>query len=904
MGVVGASSPGEGSVHGLSKAAIAIAADDELEGKADDGVWSGKDLMSRNSSETQESSVDSQIALTARTQCLRFETITDRESRWAALAIKLVVVLGDLGAVALVIVKRSKRADELLVMNKSFVIMQITISAVLLLALLLGFTAWAWRVATSIQHGMTWTKRRAGVAQLTAVRGVLVSTIITAQLTINAQLLADPATFCDSRHTQPLLDAVTWLAWDVMLLSYLLEAHGTNLLPQHAAADAQASGKGSIGTAGVSAGRAGRAGRVVWDLPMAVHWPKLLLLWVPFAALVVAVAVLSMDPSHALRAPVPAGAACVWGATLECTVSPAFGITTMLTYAFVGLYFAAYAGYLFRAWLQLKGAQYQKYRMANLVLRVQFRFNGAMMTALFVGMTLTVCIGGTDCANFATTWLGNPPVAFIFTSLQLLAFYLSFPRRHDFLETRRSVPPLLLQQFAWTEADVPRRRAAWQAALAPALPASPAPGGELSAADPRAALSATSPLFCFETAIKLFFWSVLVYAYEEAGESGAASLAAMPAPIREILGEMDAAMRLFGLRKRRLFYDRACGTKALLAWSDSVILLTFRGSKERANFVQDARFLQTPHPPKRKFQGRTPRVHQGFLTTWHAHGVHDAVLSLIRDLLAAVPNPDEVRVLCTGHSLGGAVAQLASFDIVRELGVAPVRVSVYTFGCPRIGNRALAAEFAEVVPDTWHVINDQDVVTREMRFFGVYKRAGQRAIINRRGDLIVRPAHFEVSMLQTRFLSRGAAHHATVGYQRALVAIILAQLQDSSRHADGLHGLLGLLKQLPQVRHALEAHARGIGASVPDLLEALAPKLLTPRPATLPVSAAAAGPPLASDHLTPSRHASLLRALDANCAVAAAPTAETPAAPESDSDSGLLEAPDAVVEMHVPRSDA
>ena len=108
-------------------------------------------------------------------------------------------------------------------------------------------------------------------------------------------------------------------------------------------------------------------------------------------------------------------------------------------------------------------------------------------------------------------------------------------------------------------------------------------------------------------------------------------------------------------------------------------------------------------------------MHKGFLTTWRAPHLHEPVLGLVRQILAAAPNPDGVRVLCTGHSLGGAVAQLASFDIARELGVPPARVSVYTFGSPRIGNRALAAEVAEVVPDTWHVINDQDVVTRGMK---------------------------------------------------------------------------------------------------------------------------------------------------------------------------------------------
>lgn len=181
-----------------------------------------------------------------------------------------------------------------------------------------------------------------------------------------------------------------------------------------------------------------------------------------------------------------------------------------------------------------------------------------------------------------------------------MSFYLAFPRPPDFLESRR-LPTLLLQQFAWTEADLPRRRAARAAAFSttPAAPLRPDANGSCAPAPPPSAL----PLFCFETAIKLFFWSVLVYAYTEeevevggGGEEGAAvSLAAMPAPIREMLGEMDAAMRLLGLRKRQLFYDREHGTKVLLAWSDSVILLSFRGSAERANFVQDAKVRADAH---------------------------------------------------------------------------------------------------------------------------------------------------------------------------------------------------------------------------------------------------------------------------------------------------------------------
>lgn len=86
-----------------------------------------------------------------------------------------------------------------------------------------------------------------------------------------------------------------------------------------------------------------------------------------------------------------------------------------------------------------------------------------------------------------------------------------------------------------------------------------------------------------------------------------------------------------------------------------------------------------------------------------------------------------------------------------------------------------------------------------VQLFGLYKRVGQRVIVNSRGDLIVRPSLFELSMLQN--VRGGAtAHHLTVAYQNALVAIVTAQLKASSRHSDGLHGILGLLKEMPQVR--------------------------------------------------------------------------------------------------------
>ena len=73
----------------------------------------------------------------------------------------------------------------------------------------------------------------------------------------------------------------------------------------------------------------------------------------------------------------------------------------------------------------------------------------------------------------------------------------------------------------------------------------------------------------------------------------------------------------------------------------------------------------------------------------------------------------ESEKLCfdaSGHSLGGALATLAAFDIRKELLKASrseVQVLCYSFGAPRTGNHAFAKEYNRMVPDTWAVINDQ-----------------------------------------------------------------------------------------------------------------------------------------------------------------------------------------------------
>ena len=76
---------------------------------------------------------------------------------------------------------------------------------------------------------------------------------------------------------------------------------------------------------------------------------------------------------------------------------------------------------------------------------------------------------------------------------------------------------------------------------------------------------------------------------------------------------------------------------------------------------------------------------------------------LVQGLVDSGQLCEGARLMVTGHSLGGALATLAAFDIKQAM--AHFRMQLYTYGSPYPGNRAFSREFNDLLPDTWHVIH-------------------------------------------------------------------------------------------------------------------------------------------------------------------------------------------------------
>ena len=144
---------------------------------------------------------------------------------------------------------------------------------------------------------------------------------------------------------------------------------------------------------------------------------------------------------------------------------------------------------------------------------------------------------------------------------------------------------------------------------------------------------------------------------------------------------------------------QAVGLKMQGADNKQVCLLGFRGSATVKNFVDDAKSPPFVTPLPVPWMPSSEMVaHRGILESYLA----------LRDQVRQFATGCD-RVHVTGHSLGGAEAQLAASDLAND----NVKVgSVITFEAPRLFNHAAAAQYNQSLKGvkTLHVTAARDIV--------------------------------------------------------------------------------------------------------------------------------------------------------------------------------------------------
>ncbi|KAK9817879.1 hypothetical protein WJX72_003574 [[Myrmecia] bisecta] len=701
---------------------------------------------------------------------LRLEYLSDKEAKCLIVALRLTVLIA-LGSLIYLTVANLTMDSNYFFRNDILQIWNASAAAIFLAAILVSLGRYLWHMWVAKRAGKQWTKRRWRLACLCLCELNVQLINLVVYLLPNVYTLAHGCGWYD-----PLIRAcglIRWTCWNTLFFIAVVYAHDHVPLAHH-----------SVHAKSTDA----RADAVQHPLVVDAKWryhARKLPLWFAVEGVLVGYGVWLFGPvnprgtygrpclvsqgydtsrhrCHVISMPPGTEHNCrLW--VYSCNARTQARFFTCFLAGLILLYFVLYSFYIFKALRQLSEAPYVEFRFQNIAIRVQLQIRMMAYGFTMLSFVLLWFIDLSSCSSYLVIWLGMFPMQLPMTVMFICVAFLATPK------TPREDPSLLvwLQEYAMTEAEKPAKMARR------GLP------GE--------------PMFCFETALKLQHWAALVYYYHEGVLGGKRT------------PELALGMQLCQLEHLQVVWEKRGDTNVLIAWGADTVVIAFRGTASLANVLADLKMWRANHPAVQGqvCLGTQPLVHTGFLASWQANGLDQRVLQQMRSILSErKASATPLKVYMTGHSLGGALATLAAFDIQQQLqGQHHLQVCCYAYGAPRTGNHAFARLYNKAVPDTWHVINGQDAVAQEGKFLVLYKRPGHRVIINQRGDLIVRPTLVEHSV---RRVPGGSSvnQHLLRAYRKSLLAVINAQFTQKG----GRSGQQGVLKlaDCPHMRQLLE----------------------------------------------------------------------------------------------------
>eukprot|EP01134_Creolimax_fragrantissima_P004499 CFRG4499T1 len=227
--------------------------------------------------------------------------------------------------------------------------------------------------------------------------------------------------------------------------------------------------------------------------------------------------------------------------------------------------------------------------------------------------------------------------------------------------------------------------------------------------------------------------------------------------------------------------DDTCDAHVLVARRDRFLVVAFRGTSSKINWESNLKFNQVPLPtginPTTVMSSLfVPKVHRGFWTAYS--GLRERLLKSIHSYLRNPINCHEINsgsgvmgsdleLLVTGHSLGGALATFAAYELSLHL---QVRVQLYTFGSPRTGNQFWGLFFDAAVPNSFRVVYDGDIVTAVPMKVLLYRHVGTEVVVERHGNTIISPTYVE-RVFRSKG-KRGINAHMCGSYEAAVTSCV------------------------------------------------------------------------------------------------------------------------------------
>lgn len=164
----------------------------------------------------------------------------------------------------------------------------------------------------------------------------------------------------------------------------------------------------------------------------------------------------------------------------------------------------------------------------------------------------------------------------------------------------------------------------------------------------------------------------------------------------------------------------------LIILNDKEIVLAFRGTESIRDWIMNVKSrkvslfdmnIMNDMNEKNKLKLTDIKVHKGFYKQYQ--GLYPDIIDYFEI------NKDKLKKFyCIGHSLGGALANIASVDL--KMRFKDLECECYTFGAPRTGNKLFSKVFEKLVSKSTRAVYDDDIVPRIPGYWRGYRHCGTK----------------------------------------------------------------------------------------------------------------------------------------------------------------------------------
>ena len=155
------------------------------------------------------------------------------------------------------------------------------------------------------------------------------------------------------------------------------------------------------------------------------------------------------------------------------------------------------------------------------------------------------------------------------------------------------------------------------------------------------------------------------------------------------------------LQKNCDFVERKCSGYIAVSYALRVLVVAFRGTECTRQLIDE--LLEFVTTPSQDFLNGEVQAYfkAAFEELWQC------MEPKVKALLSKNPS---YQIWVTGHSLGAALASLASAWLAYYNIAARQNIILSTFGSPRVGDYKYALQHDQLVNNSWRVVNFDDIV--------------------------------------------------------------------------------------------------------------------------------------------------------------------------------------------------